>query len=726
MGAANCMKKRKDQSRRHERPGARAWLGALACLLIGRASVRAQEKDTVWEFFSQEVVAASQEIESLHEAPVITSVITGEQIKKMGARTLNEVLLTIPGFSRIQDHNEYFSALRGVYGSSQQKILVLRDGHRLNSRSYSSANFGPSIGLHNIKRIEVMRGPGATLYGDVATAGVINIVTKDGREVNGSELNVGAGDYGQIKLDYLYGRDLGEGRDLTLFGSIYRTTGEKKGVPASRDGGAAPRDGFTTLDRFGELNAPHDVGIKYRSGETSLMVNHRLEQYTMPRSGAGGTGQLVDPAEFRKFEGVGLGASFDTWHSELKYAPTVFDDVKLTIRPYYDTMTTLGGEAQRRQGEAGTAPGYAKGFTVKWHEASYGAEVSAAKPYDLAWGQGTALGGVQAEQMDMQYSWNIHSPDATHADYYIGTPEILPPGHERSLALFSQVKHRFNPKWLANVGARYDYKWRIRNYYVEQISPRAALVYTPLERVSVRASYGRSFADAPYWYRYNQLGGGGYTGSADLKPEKLNSYQLSVEIERPQALSNRLNLFYNDYESVIYRDALGNYQNSGVVKFRGIEYEIGWEGTALMARANATYQRALNSSTGYSVSGGRLEDVPSIMGNALIDYAPLKATASGPSWSRGLWLHYAVRYVGRQYSPITTTAATSGTRDSDYSVPAAVLSNAGFSLENFWRALTVRFHVYNLFDQQYTQGGSVAIPYEQPGRWWLAQVSCKW
>lgn len=710
---------------RRARTGSR--LGVALALILGATACPAagNNDDSVWEFFAQEVVAASQELEPLYEAPVITSIITGDQIKKMGARTLNEVLLTIPGFSRIQDHNEYFSALRGVYGSSQQKILILRDGHRLNSRSYSSANFGPSIALHNIKRIEVMRGPGATLYGDVATSGVINIVTKDGRDVVGSELTVGAGGYGQIKTEYLYGLELGEDRDLTVFGSAYRSNGQVKSVSAGRDGGVPSQPGTTTLDRFDGPSPPHDVGIKYRSGDYQFMAAHRLEIYTMPRAGAGGTGQLIELEDYRKFEGVGPGASFEFWHSELKYAPTVLDDVKLTIRPYYDAMTTVGSEPQKRKGEAGTAPGQAKGFAVKWHEVSYGGEVSAAKPYELSWGQGTVLGGVQAEQMDMRYSWNIHSPDAAHADYFIGTPEILPPGHEQSYALFSQIKHRFSPKWLVNFGARYDYKRRIRGYYISQFSPRAAIVYTPWERVNVRAGYGRSFSDAPYWYRYNQLGGGGYTGSADLKPEKLNSYQLSFEIERPRALNNRLNLFYNDYDSVIYRDAAGNYLNSGSVKLRGVEYEIAWEAPAISARANATYQRALASSSGYAVADNYLEDVPQILGNALVDYAPLWNTAASSSWARGLWLHCALRYVGRQYSPITTPAA-SGSRNPDHAVPAAWLSNAGVSLENVWRTLTLRFHVYNLFDREYTQGGSVSIPYEQPGRWWLAQASYKW
>ena len=104
-------------------------------------------KDELFATMADEmVVVASQQEEPLRETPVITSVITAEEIKRMGARTLNEVLLTVPGFTRIHDHNEFYSALRGIYGSSQRKILVLRDGHRLNMRFYSEANFGPAIG----------------------------------------------------------------------------------------------------------------------------------------------------------------------------------------------------------------------------------------------------------------------------------------------------------------------------------------------------------------------------------------------------------------------------------------------------------------------------------------------------------------------------------------------------------------------------------------------------
>src|SRR3989344_7340132 len=130
------------------------YLFGLAGFLVQGVAL-AKEIDEFAELIAEEyAIVASQEEEPLKETPVITNVVTADAIRRMGARTINDVLLTIPGFSRIQDHNEYYSALRGIYGSSQQKILVLRDGHRLNSRVYSEANFGPALGPHNIKRIQ--------------------------------------------------------------------------------------------------------------------------------------------------------------------------------------------------------------------------------------------------------------------------------------------------------------------------------------------------------------------------------------------------------------------------------------------------------------------------------------------------------------------------------------------------------------------------------------------
>lgn len=86
------------------------------------------------------VSAASKQLEPTAEAPVPVTVVTAEMIELSGARTLLEVLTRfVPGMVQVQDQNEYVVAMRGVYTSAQQKILVLLDGHRLNSRAYAMA-----------------------------------------------------------------------------------------------------------------------------------------------------------------------------------------------------------------------------------------------------------------------------------------------------------------------------------------------------------------------------------------------------------------------------------------------------------------------------------------------------------------------------------------------------------------------------------------------------------
>jgi iron complex outermembrane receptor protein len=127
----------------------------------------------------QEVEVASGYNEPLTEVPVPVTVINSKMITNIGGKTLKDVLVTyVPGITFVQDQNEVNVAGRGVYGSSQQKMLILLNGHRLNSRAYSMANPDYSISLDKDKCIEVHRAPGSSLYGNVALSAVINIITK--------------------------------------------------------------------------------------------------------------------------------------------------------------------------------------------------------------------------------------------------------------------------------------------------------------------------------------------------------------------------------------------------------------------------------------------------------------------------------------------------------------------------------------------------------------------
>lgn len=153
------------------------------------------------ELLKTKVGAASKFEETLDQTPVPVTVITRGMIQSSSAKTLRDLLVQyVPGFTPIEDQNEYNVAFRGIYTSSQQKILILLDGERINSFAYSSANPDHAISIDKIKQIEIIRGPGSAVYGNVALTAVVNLVLKSGRENQGFLAKVAAGNYGSTTV----------------------------------------------------------------------------------------------------------------------------------------------------------------------------------------------------------------------------------------------------------------------------------------------------------------------------------------------------------------------------------------------------------------------------------------------------------------------------------------------------------------------------------------------
>ncbi len=653
------------------------------------------------------VTVASQEAESLSEAPVITSVISAEEIKRMGARTLNDVLDTLPGFSHIQDHNELYSAERGIYASSQQKIMVLRDGHRLNSRSYSEANFDYAISLDNVEHIEVMRGPGGSTYGDVALTAVVNIVTKDPKATNATEVKLGVGNYLQKKAAVVSAYDLKDLGSFLLSGTIYQNEGQMSNSADWPDMRRPNDAGGSVL--YGFRRPAYDLYLKYDWNDLGVKASRRYAQYIEPRTGGGVSGIIYDLDKYALTEGETPGLSSLFEHYELSYAPT-WAGYEWTTRVYYDGFKVNVNIAVNN--------GPLTQSMVQWAEWVGGARSQVAKNYEL-FGTGTALVGVQVETMEV-YS----SIFASGVNPNLATPgnPALSTGKEWTYSGFAQLKHKFLENVILNLGTRYDYKKRredpagvITIDDVSQVSPRAALMYALNEEFDFRLSYGHCFVDAPYWYRYNNLAG--YTGAKTLKPETMNSYQFTVEEKLwEQYLTHQINFFYNDFSNVVYRDAAMIYSNAGTVKSNGIEYEIAYKQPNLSTRLNYTFQQFTEVS-GLASRWGQMENVPEHMGNLMVDYAPLCCLMEEP-WAKALWLNVGLRYVGKQFARWDKKAA-----DPRDTVDSVVLCNAGITAGELLPGLSIGVHAYNLLNQTWFQGGSVEYPYLQPGRWFMGEVS---
>ena len=141
------------------------------------------------------ITVASTEALSPRQSPGIVNLITADEIARSGARDLIDVLRVIPGFEFGVDVESVIGlGLRGNWGH-EGKILILLDGQEMNERSYATTPLGHHFPLDQIERIEIIRGPGSATYGGYAELGVINIITKKGKNLNGVSV---AGTYGQM------------------------------------------------------------------------------------------------------------------------------------------------------------------------------------------------------------------------------------------------------------------------------------------------------------------------------------------------------------------------------------------------------------------------------------------------------------------------------------------------------------------------------------------------
>jgi outer membrane cobalamin receptor len=177
--------------------------GALVLAQEQQPESKPDEKDyfdlSLEELMNIPIGVASKTELPIRESPGIISVITEQEIKNSGARDLIDVLSLVPGI-------QFGGDVQGVAGigvrgnwAYEGKILILLDGQMMNEILYATFNLGNHIDVNNIDKVEVIRGPGSSIYGGFAELGVINIITKSGKKLAGGNAAIR---YGQIKDTY--------------------------------------------------------------------------------------------------------------------------------------------------------------------------------------------------------------------------------------------------------------------------------------------------------------------------------------------------------------------------------------------------------------------------------------------------------------------------------------------------------------------------------------------
>ena len=280
------------------------------------------------DLLNQEVITSSKFVQKSSEAASSIGIITKDEIKNFGYKTLGEVLNSQRGMYLSNDKNYLYVGSRGFSRSTDynNRFVIMIDGHIMNEMVYGSAFMGNELALNlaNVEKIEIIRGPGASVYGSGAMLNIINVIMKKGSETDGVAVSVGTGNFGKNDLSAIYGKKI-KNTDISISG----TGGTYKG-----------EDYF-----FSELDAP----------ETNNGISKGMdwEKYIGFQTGITNNNFKLSAAFSSRAKGIPTGAfdtdltgkveSFDDrFYIEASYRKEFKKNSSLLFRSYYDDYCYTG------------------------------------------------------------------------------------------------------------------------------------------------------------------------------------------------------------------------------------------------------------------------------------------------------------------------------------------------------------------------------------------------
>jgi iron complex outermembrane receptor protein len=516
------------------------------------------------------VSAASKHEESVETAPASVSILTRRELRDLGYRTLGEALAGVRGLFTTYDRTYTYVGLRGFQqpGDYNIRVLLLVDGHPWNDDIWDSALLGPEFGvdLDLVERIEVVRGPGSSMYGANALFGIVNVVTRSPESLRTAELTASGasgGAYGGRASAAFVSPGGAEGL-VSVSGSD--VAGQDLRFPAfasSPGGGWAHGRDWERWGSFLAKSSWHGItlevaGVRRDKGDPTGSFGVVFDD---PRN------QVSDRRLF----------------GELRWTGALGSAVEATVRGYVDAYEFREWYAY--------APGSPGGAPVLNTDADrgrwFGAEVKTVSRLGGGW---LLVAGVEGKYHPLKELLN----------YDVNGAVAVSDRRTGSLASAYAQLEIPAARWLrATVGGRFD---RVDTLPGEA-SPRLALVVTPRPGTALKALYGRAFRAPNQAERYYAAPGQGWKANPSIRPESVDTYELAVE----QDVGRALHLVVSGYRYDIRRligtvvdpaDGLSTYANTAEARALGVEAEARLHWRSVLARCSVAVQRAEDAATG--------------------------------------------------------------------------------------------------------------------------------
>jgi len=769
-------------SRRWRDLGSRPWWAAALALMVA-APALAQEPEppaeqppseeiSLDDLVNMPVLTTTKSARTVEQAPGIVTVFSREDIERLGAHQLIDLLRHVPGFYEVGSQLERNIAIRGVAASSPYHFVVLLDGLPMNDFLFSSSS-PDSFSLEYAERVEIIRGPGSAIYGANALMGVVNVITAAPTIVPHLRQTVAVGGDGDVRGDLSLTLPGGErGRGFTLSGSFWRQDGTTFSASPGEDV-LAPSLGQNISDgvqRGENLTFPlvgahpgvnrygpsFNVFSKYQHDDGSavrLLVTHtELYLQRTARQGLFNEGDLVQAPLYTNERLVldvekKWGKTDDT--GQLTFRPSILifnhDTRSQTIPPAgYDgatremtpVVTGWSGRDIRvspaleyavdlpdagafrhntlvagAQGEYDVAAGYQSTQCYVDKDGKFNPSVyarEAAATADLACLQTLML----REGLTVDTSGAIHES---------GHRPLFGDGDEFRVGSFLQFT-TFLPGEVGLVaGGRIDYN----GTYAPQLSPRLALVAPLGGGLYSKLQASSGFVYPAFLYRTgNSLSD--YSGNPDIQPQSIRTFEGLLGFKTDH-MRTELSGYYNDVRKFITFDPSLNartsqfkFSNQGNLRIVGVESTMVLRFFAgrLLLDLQGTFARPLPGTTDTFVVDGQLggpSKYPQVIGRAMVSVIPthgLRLTVDGTASSAVK--HTISREVQFDDIPASDGQPTSTLPASSFETrELTVNAQASWSVTDHWR---LGFTGSNLFARRYYLPGAVLIPYLAEGR----------
>lgn len=503
-------------------------LFCLSCLVCFSQVLPAQEAEKFLDMpldqlVNVEITSASRFKQKSSEAPSAVEVVTANDIRSYGWRTLADALNAIRGLYVRNDRNYTYLGNRGFSrpGDYTSRVLIMIDGRRMNDVIFDQGFIGEEflLDMNLIDHIEYIPGSGSSVYGANALLGVVNVITKQGKDFDGLHLSGEAGSLDTYRGRATFGKRWENGADLLINGSHFDSHGQEQlFYPefSNINGGIAQdMDQERATRAFGKL-----------SYQDFTLRTGFVERYKRVPTGSFGA----------IFNDKGFFTNDRQFYVDLDYLTQINTDLALEARAFHHWFDY---------------------HAIVPYDANDGPPLARVENFDAAdsrwWGGELKLTGTQFEH----HKW-VAGVEAQFDQRQFFTNYDINPFQSYNISkrdgwragVYLQDEWRLTDSLLLNVGLRLDHHHMIKNL---QLNPRIGLIWDVTPSLTTKLLYGSAFR-APNVFERDYEFPDANSPNPNNREELIKSYEAIAEWRPGNGVKLLGTLFYNDLQKVLQQD----------------------------------------------------------------------------------------------------------------------------------------------------------------------------